>query len=792
MLMPWLTLAGALMLLAAASAYVAVDRWRDDLGRMRVATERELDQVEALVADSPARGGNLMPRLQAWAAHQPDVAAVRVADGDDRLLGAYQRDAAAAHGLSFDRRIRNGASPGTRVTLIKDVASVDLRRIQLIGRLTGIDAIAAAFLVALTAWLLRVRRAADLLRDNDTRLLLAVRVSEIGIFEHDHRTGTVYWSPEMRKLFGAGPNEPASVAKYVESVHPDDRGPMNLAVERAHNPAGTGVFDVAHRVIRPGGEIRWLSTRSQTLFDGDGAARRSVRTLGAVVDITERKRVEEALRASEARLAEAQRMGRMGSWDFDLAANRILWSAEALRILEVDPAIFAATPEAFLEVVHPEDREQVRQSFARGSAPKQHGQEMTHRLLLADGRVKHVTERWEAYDGPDGAAQRSAGTIQDVTERVNAEQATRDLNAQLEARVAKRTADLSEALELNQCMLEASSLGIAAYRETGECILANEAMALVPGGTREQVLAQNFRRIPSWQRYGLLAAALRALDTGETQANEFQMTTSFGKRAWFQIYFSRFMRGGEPHLLMTVDDITTRKTAEAALTAANRELETFTYSVSHDLKGPLRGIVGYSRLLLQDHSERLDAEGRQFLDNVAQAAVHMDRLIDDLLAYSRLERREKHSGAVELRALIRSLLAERADEVLSRGARVSVDVPEDAVLRGDREGLAMALRNLLENALKFARPGIPPEIHVEACDTGATWQIAVRDEGIGFDMRFHDRIFTIFQRLHRPEEYPGTGVGLAIVRKAMDRMGGRVWAKSAPGQGATFYLEVPK
>lgn len=790
--MPWLTLAAAVLLLVAASAYVAIDQSRDDLARTRAATERELDEIETLVVDLPGGAESLPARLQAWATHRPEVAVVRVADGDGRQLGGYRRDVAATHSLSFDRSTRSGDSSAFHLTLVRDLASVDLRRVRLIGQLTGIDAIAAACLATLTAWLLRARRAAALLRSNDARLLLAVRVSDIGIFEHDHDTGAVYWSPEMRKLFGASDSAPASVATYVESVHPDDRLPMARAVERAHDPTGVGVFDFAHRMIRPGGDIRWLSTRSQTLFEGDGAARRAVRTLGAVVDITDRKRVEEALRASEARLAEAQRMGRMGSWDFDLVANRILWSAEALRILEVDPARFAASPEDFLEVVHPEDREQVRQSFARRTTRDRGDQEMTHRLLMADGRVKHVTERWEAYDGADGAARRSAGTIQDVTERVNAEQATRDLNAQLEARVAKRTADLSEALELNQRMLEASSLGIAAYRATGECILANEAMGRVPGGTREQVLAQNFRKIPSWQKYGLLPAALRTLETGETQANEFQMTTSFGKRAWFQIYFSRFMRSGEPHLLMTVDDITTRKAAEAALTAANRELETFTYSVSHDLKGPLRGIVGYSRLLLQGYSEVLDAEGRQFLDNVAQAAVHMDRLIDDLLAYSRLERREMLPRAVELSALLRSLLAERTDEVLSRGARVRVDVPEDAVLRGDREGLAMSLRNLLENALKFARPDIPPEIHIEARDTGPAWRITVRDEGIGFDMRFHDRIFTIFQRLHRPEEYPGTGVGLAIVRKAMDRMGGRVWAESAPGKGASFYLEVPK
>jgi signal transduction histidine kinase len=228
----------------------------------------------------------------------------------------------------------------------------------------------------------------------------------------------------------------------------------------------------------------------------------------------------------------------------------------------------------------------------------------------------------------------------------------------------------------------------------------------------------------------------------------------------------------------------------AELNARNRELETFSYSVSHDLKAPLRGIDGYSRLLLEDYADKLDDEGRTFLHTIRRAALQMNQLIDDLLAYSRLERRPLQSGLVNLRALVDSLLAEREGELRARGMAVNIELPCASVL-ADPDGLVLALRNLLDNALKFTQATPQPAIEIGGREGENGCIIWVRDNGIGFDMKFHDRIFDIFQRLHRAEEYPGTGVGLAIVSKAIERMGGRAWAQSEPGQGATFYLELP-
>ncbi len=232
-----------------------------------------------------------------------------------------------------------------------------------------------------------------------------------------------------------------------------------------------------------------------------------------------------------------------------------------------------------------------------------------------------------------------------------------------------------------------------------------------------------------------------------------------------------------------------RRTAE--LDAKNRELETFSYSVAHDLKAPLRGIDGYSRLLLEEHAERLDEEGRTFLRTIRGAADQMRQLIDDLLEYSRLERRAVTATHLDPRALVEALVAERAEEASRRGVAVTVDVTCDSAT-AEAEGLTVAMRNLLDNALKFSAKVAAPRIEIRGRATDGDCVLSVHDNGPGFDMQYHERIFEIFQRLHRSEEYPGTGIGLAMVRKAMERMGGRAWAESSPGGGATFYLEVPR
>jgi signal transduction histidine kinase len=195
-------------------------------------------------------------------------------------------------------------------------------------------------------------------------------------------------------------------------------------------------------------------------------------------------------------------------------------------------------------------------------------------------------------------------------------------------------------------------------------------------------------------------------------------------------------------------------------------------------------------LLAQEYGERLDDKGRNYVERMRRSVLTMDQLIDDLLAYARVERREFELRPINLPNLIDSVLAEQRDELEKSGTLLNKNMqPVD--VEADLDGLRMVIRNLLQNAMKFSRQAKPPTIRIDAQISHNEVHLAIADNGIGFDMAYHDRIFEMFQRLHRADEIPGTGIGLAIVRKAMERMGGRVWATASPGAGATFHLQLP-
>lgn len=227
------------------------------------------------------------------------------------------------------------------------------------------------------------------------------------------------------------------------------------------------------------------------------------------------------------------------------------------------------------------------------------------------------------------------------------------------------------------------------------------------------------------------------------------------------------------------------------LGAKNKELETFTYSVSHDLKAPLRGIDGYSQILLKEYESKLDEEGKRFLRTIRESAMQMNQLINDLLEYSRLERQSLRPSVVNIKKLIETLVVNITTDKIYNHFKITITIPEIGIY-ADKDGLNLALRNLIENAFKFTQKQINPKIEIGYQDHDSKHTIFVKDNGIGFDMKFHDRIFEIFQRLHRSEDYEGTGVGLAMVRKAIERLNGKVWAKSEVGKGSTFYIEIPK
>jgi signal transduction histidine kinase len=226
----------------------------------------------------------------------------------------------------------------------------------------------------------------------------------------------------------------------------------------------------------------------------------------------------------------------------------------------------------------------------------------------------------------------------------------------------------------------------------------------------------------------------------------------------------------------------------AQLEAANKELESFSYSVSHDLRAPLRGIDGFSQALLEDYGDRLDAQGKSYLQRVRAASQRMAELIDDMLSLSRVSRGEMKSQAVDLGALAQSIAAEL--QSADRRRQVEFTVAAGLVAQGDARLLRVVLENLLRNAWKFTGKNSTAKIEVGVDRQNGQPVYFVRDDGAGFDMAYAEKLFGAFQRLHSSTEFQGTGIGLATVQRVIRRHGGRVWAESKVGQGATFYFTL--
>ncbi|WP_440951417.1 sensor histidine kinase [Methanosphaerula subterraneus] len=268
---------------------------------------------------------------------------------------------------------------------------------------------------------------------------------------------------------------------------------------------------------------------------------------------------------------------------------------------------------------------------------------------------------------------------------------------------------------------------------------------------------------------------------------------------WISIDAVPLFRPGEetPYQVYTIfDDITERRKAEEVLRgygerlqASNEELQLFAYVASHDLQEPLRNIVSFSQLLNQRYRGRLDADADEYIRFIIEGGKRMQMLIQDLLQLSRVETSAMPLVPADTQRIVADTLGTMKTLIHEAGATVTVeDLPP---VMADATQLEQVFANLVGNALKYRRPGVPPVIRISAERTEKCWRFAVEDNGIGIAPEFFDRIFVIFQRLHTRDEYEGTGIGLAIVKKIVERHGGRVRVESTPGEGSTFFFTLP-
>jgi PAS domain S-box-containing protein len=274
------------------------------------------------------------------------------------------------------------------------------------------------------------------------------------------------------------------------------------------------------------------------------------------------------------------------------------------------------------------------------------------------------------------------------------------------------------------------------------------------------------------------------------------LETSAGRRIEVEFVSHVYRVNHHKVIQCNIRDITERRAAEeqlqctmADLERSNRELEQFAYVASHDLQEPLRMVASYTQLLAQRYEGQLDDKAKKYIDYAVDGAVRMQRLINDLLAYSRVNTQGKPFEMIDSHAVLgdalRSLYAAIEE---NRAIVINDDLP---MVRADATQLNQLFQNLISNAIKF-RGTEPPGIRISADDLGSEWRFSVKDNGIGIDAQYADKVFVIFQRLHTRQEYPGTGIGLAICKRIVERHGGRIWFESEPGKGSTFYFTLPK
>ena len=565
--------------------------------------------------------------------------------------------------------------------------------------------------------------------------------------------------------------------------HPEDRDVADAPRARVI----AGEIDSARlekRYRRKDGSMVWMSIVIAIERD---AAGRPLYAISVLEDVTARKLAEAALRDTEAHWRSIVDSANEGIlvYDRELRVTAANLAAERIIGLPLSQIVGAAGFTSLLPCVkadgsplRPEDRP--TRITLRSGEPQSN---MVIGIQRPGGAVTWLSVNTAFLHRP--GEERYYGvvsTVADITARRRAEAALLQSEAQFRS------------------TFELAASGIAHVSLEGRLLRVNRRLCEMLGYAEGELLGRSVKDISHPEDRDVTDAQRALVREGRRESVRFEKryVRRDGAPVWVSLGVAlvRDAAGAPQYEVAMFDDITERKEAERALRAAheelqrsNAELEQFAYVASHDLQEPLRMVASYTQLLARRHQDRLDPDAREFMGYIVDGAARMKQLIEDLLAYSRVGTKGREFKPVDLGRPLARALANLKTAIEEAGAEVSADpLP---TLPADEPQLAQLFQNLIGNALKFRGPAAP-RIRVEAADRGEAWELRVADNGIGIEPQYFERIFMVFQRLHNKAEYPGTGIGLAICKKVVERHGGQLRVESAPGAGSAFIFTLPK